>query len=74
MVAVTVEKSKPAGAAVDMVDVPVLPVQAGPVDAGQVAATEAIAGRSIRRWWPGWRRRPACSGCSCWAAVGCCSS
>ena len=35
MVAVTVEKSKPigtAGADVDVVDWPVLPVQAGPVD------------------------------------------
>jgi hypothetical protein len=44
MVTVTVEKSKPAGAAVDVVDELELPVQAGPVDAEQAAAAEAIAG------------------------------
>jgi hypothetical protein len=46
VVAVTVETSKPvgtAGAVVDVVDVvdgPVLPVQAGPVDEEQAAAAE----------------------------------
>src|SRR5918997_6509575 len=42
MVTVTVEKSKSGGAAVDVVDE--LPVQAGPADAEQAAAAEAIAG------------------------------
>jgi hypothetical protein len=44
MVAVTIEKSTSAGAAVDVVEEPVLPVQAGPVDAEHAAAAEAIAG------------------------------
>ena len=39
---VTVEKSKTVGSVVDVVDEPVLPVQAGPVDEAQVAAA-AIA-------------------------------
>jgi hypothetical protein len=46
LVAVTVEKSKPvgtAGAVVDVVDGPVLPVQAGPADDEQAAAAEVIA-------------------------------
>jgi hypothetical protein len=42
VVTVTVEKSKSAGAAVDVVELG-LPVQAGPVDEEQAAAAEAIA-------------------------------
>jgi hypothetical protein len=42
MVTVTVEKSKSAGAAVDVVDEPVLPVRAGRVDVERAVAAEAI--------------------------------
>ena len=74
MVTVAVEKSKSAGAAVDVVDEPVLPVQAGPVDEQQVAAAEAIAGALDPRWWRGWRRRRGRRGCSSSAGAECCSS
>jgi hypothetical protein len=56
-----------------VVEEPMVPAQPSRSDE-QLVTAEAIAEALDPALVAGWRRRPGRRGCSCWAAVGCCSS